>query len=99
MSELVPTSDIEAIVGANRHPDVHIGRAVSAEQTVYILHPDDCREYFDDLRDCPFSKALDKGIDAERWEGFEDQPVRLWVSMQTLRLVPERRYTPENGEQ
>lgn len=88
MTECVAASEIEGIVGAKRHPEDHLGRAVSAEETVYILHPDDCREFFDDLRDCPFSKALDRGIDGLRWSGFEDRPVRLWVSAHTMQLIP-----------
>ena len=38
MSDLVNPADIERIVGVQRHPKRHYARAVSAEQTVYILH-------------------------------------------------------------
>lgn len=79
MTALVPPSEIEQIVGATRHPTHHYGRAVSAERTVYILHSQECRDTHDDLRNCPFSLALDLGIDPERgpWAGMEDRPVRL----------------------
>lgn len=77
MSNLVPADQIEAIVGAARHPSEHIGRAVSVEQQVYILHSRECKESGIDLRDCPYSVALDLGIDSEEWP--VDQPVRLRV--------------------
>src|SRR6516225_9336266 len=35
MSKLVPSSDIERIVGVPRHRSVHYGRASSTEQVVY----------------------------------------------------------------
>jgi len=75
MSDLVPADRIEAIVGAVRHPTGHIGRAVSAEGTVYILHSQECRDSGVDLRECPYSLALDFGIDPGGW--VEDAPVRL----------------------
>lgn len=79
MSELVPEEDIEGIVGVKRHDTYHYGRAVSAEQRVYILHPRRCLDAYADLRDCPFGRSLDRGIDQVRnlWEGWEDRPVRL----------------------
>lgn len=75
MSELVDPEQIEAIVGARRHETVHIGRAVPGEARVYILHSRECVERREDLRDCPYSIALDRGIDerpvssiwARRW--------------------------------
>ena len=59
MSKLVPASKIEGIVGARRHPTNHQGRAVSAEQTVYVLHSKECLDSGIDLRRCPFSVAMD----------------------------------------
>jgi membrane carboxypeptidase/penicillin-binding protein len=73
----VPTDQIEAIVGATRHATDHIGRAVSAEETVYILHSQECRDSGVDLRECPYSSALDEGIDPSTW--VEDAPVRLAI--------------------
>lgn len=92
MSDLVPTADIERIVGAGRHPTAHLGRAVSSEQTFYILHSRECKDSGRDLRDCPFSIALDRGVSPARWTDFEDVPVELWVSAASKRLVPMRRW-------
>lgn len=87
MTDLVPSSDIEAIVGADRHPDRHLARAVSAEQTVYILHSRHCLESGIDLRACPCSRALDSGIDLDEWHFHEDQP-GVPVVIEDERLVP-----------
>ncbi len=90
MSDLVSPSEIERIVGAERHPVAHIGRAVDAEARVYILHSERCRTQYPELRDCPYSRALDRGILRRQWEGFTDRPVKLWVSVASGRLVPDR---------
>lgn len=84
MSQLVDSDRIEAIVGTTRHEVDHYARAVSAEQTVYILHSRACLDTGRDLRDCPYSLALDEGIDAERW--VEDVPTV--VEIRQGRLVP-----------
>lgn len=84
MSDLVPADQIERIVGAARHPTHHIGRAVSAEQTFYILHSHECRDSGVDLRDCAYSAALDEGIDPAEWT--EDVPLSL--AIHDGRLVP-----------
>lgn len=65
------------IVGARRHEHQHLGRAVSAEQTVYILHSQTCIDSGIDLRECPYSKHLDAGIDMAWWQGHEDRAVAL----------------------
>lgn len=89
MSELEPAETIEAKVGATRHAVDHIGRAVSAEQRVYILHSERCKAKYADLRECPYSLALDRGINVADWEGHEDQPVKLWIRPRSnLRLYP-----------
>jgi hypothetical protein len=76
VSEVVPASKIERIVGAERHATDHIGRAVSAEQTVYILHSRECADSGIDLRDCPYSVALDEyGV----WSDREDEAVVLEI--------------------
>ncbi len=90
MTDLVPTDQIERIVGARRHPHQHLGRAVSAEQTVYILHSEACRDSGIDLRDCAYSKALDNGIDMDWWHQHQDQAVVL--APFHSRLIP---LTPE----
>lgn len=90
MSDLVPADDIERIVGAARHPSEHRGRAVSAEQRVYILHSEHCRDTTPDLRDCPYSLALDAGVNP-RMDGWpEDTPVALALDERAWRLVVDR---------
>ena len=71
MTDLVDPDEIETIVGVKRHPIRHWARAVHAEQTVYILHSQACRESTPDLRDCPYSHALDRGIQHHiPWTGW-----------------------------
>ncbi len=79
MTKLVPPGEIERIVGVRRHRKAHYGRAVTAEQTVYILHSRECRSSQSDLRKCLYSEALDRGIAPGSWRGFEDRPVILGV--------------------
>ena len=67
MSEIVPREHIESIVGSPRQKYLHMARAVSAEQTVYILHSFECLDTYRDLRDCPYSIALDEGINEDLW--------------------------------
>lgn len=90
MSRLESAETIEATVGANRHEVHHIGRAVSAEQRVYVLHSKRCRSDFGKgLTSCRFSRALDLGILPQEWAGFEDQAVELKISKTTGRLLPQ----------
>lgn len=79
MAERVDPSKIEGIVGRERHRTEHYGRAVSREQTFYILHSQMCRDTYEDLRECSFSLALDNGIDQSLWADLPDRPVRLGV--------------------
>lgn len=88
MSRLESADEIEAIVGANRHATDHLGRAVSAEQRVYVLHSDECRARGIDLRDCEYSIALDRGIDLSIWGDFEDRPVTLAIDAEEGDLLP-----------
>lgn len=62
MSRLVDPGSVEDIVGVKRHLDRHYARAISATEEVVILHSRRCRNANPDLRDCPFSLALDRGI-------------------------------------
>lgn len=91
MTDLVPAEDIERIVGVERHSTEHWGRAVSAEGRVYILHSRECLDSGRDLRECPYSLALDNGIDPFDWTENEDVPVSLWIDEQDDKtwLVPE----------
>ncbi len=80
MSDLVDAKLIEQIVGIQRHPTRHYARAVSDEQTVYILHSQHCRDSGRDLRECPYSLALDRGIHEKHWSGHEDEAVRVTIN-------------------
>ena len=84
MSEIVPADQIESIVGVKRSRDRHYARAVSAEQTVYILHADGCaaRLTHRPLTECRYSRALDNGIDTSVWQGWEDRPVVVIVDVE-----------------
>ena len=84
MSDLVPADQIEDIVGAKRHPLHHLGRAVSTERTVYILHSQRCKDSGIDLRDCVWSRALDRGINEDEWRDCQDRPVVLHVWLGVL---------------
>lgn len=86
MTNLVDSDEIEKIVGIERRAFMHHARAVSEEQVVYILHSEICVSARLDLRDCPYSKALDNGILEDDWSGKEDQPV--WVVIREDRLCP-----------
>lgn len=77
MSKIVPADRIERIVGVKRFLHDHWARAVSAEQTVYILHSQDCINSGTDLRECPYSQALDRGIDPSAW--VQDEPVEVML--------------------
>jgi hypothetical protein len=84
VTELVNPTEIEQIVGARRLNSQHLGRAVSAEQRVYILHSGQCFRSGKDLRECPFSLALDRGIDVARWADWQDRAVQVVVRDGTL---------------
>ena len=88
MTDLVPADQIEQIVGTLRHPTRHYARAITAEQTVYILHSQACRDHTPDLRDCVYSIALDRGIDpvADAWDGHYDSPQQ--VALYWGHLIP-----------
>ncbi|GAA3962880.1 hypothetical protein [Gordonia caeni] len=70
-----------------RHPTKHIGRVVTDEQAVYIMHPESCLRFHDDLRECRYSRALDNGIDVDEWRGHEDRPVVL-SALAAVRIYP-----------
>lgn len=61
MSDLIE-GDVERIVGAPRDAARHLGRAVSADQRLYIMHSQECLDSTPDLRDCEFSHAMGVGI-------------------------------------
>ena len=82
MTKLVDPTQIETIVGAPRHPMLHIGRA--ADGMLTIMHSAWCVRTGRDLRACPWSLALDVGRVDPIPEG---QPIVL--RMLGGRLAPE----------
>ena len=98
MTDIVPADDIERIVGVPRSRYDHYGKAVSAEQRVYILHSQLCIGLYRDLRECPFSQALDLGIDVDNWT--EDVPLLLRLQDDLdgfQQLVPDPRWKPASN--
>ncbi|WP_314429639.1 hypothetical protein [Microbacterium lacticum] len=94
MSRIESAETIEGIVGAPRHETIHVARALSAEQRVYVLHSRECIEQItergSDLRLCPFSVALDEDIDLGPWEDFQDVAVEVEIDDEYGDLVPTR---------
>lgn len=91
MTERVPSEDIEQIVGAKREPHLHLARANSLERVVHILHSVLCVQTHEDLRDCLYSRALDRGIDERAWEDHQDAPVVVGITPAAgMRLYPVR---------
>jgi hypothetical protein len=88
MVDLVPSDEIEWIVGIERHPTIHFGRAVSAEKMIYVLHSAACLATGRDLRVCDYSTALNRGISYTLWQDRFDQPVALAIGYVDGRLVP-----------
>lgn len=81
MSDLVSPSVIEEIVGVPRHESEHYGRAVTAEETFYVLHSHECLQEYAELRDCPYSLALDaQGVPSKYWQLSLDTPVPLRIA-------------------
>jgi len=104
MTNIVPAEDIEALVGAARHPTLHQARVDTQDtEQVYILHSQKCIDRYglrpDDIRSCPFSKALDNGIEDYEWADHYDQPVVVTVMYDMFdggrpRLAPDLAQTP-----
>lgn len=81
MTNIVPSEDIESIVGTFRRRYTHIGYADSNTGTFYILHSEICKETCPDLRDCDYSVALDKNkVEVT----VLDQPKYIMLSEGTL---------------
>lgn len=88
MTQLVDPEKIESIVGVKRHARAHFGRMSHTDRILYILHSKLCLEDNEDLRQCKFSLALDRGLDPKKWEGFENLTIPLQVIDD--KLVPAR---------
>lgn len=87
MSAIEAATDIEQTVGAYRDRILHIGRVVTGERKVYILHPTECVQSHEDLRSCAMSLAMDEGIELADWRDATDRPMVLGVSDRG-KLVP-----------
>lgn len=94
MSRIESAEKIEGIVGAKRHETIHLARAISDEDRVYILHSRQCTLAYSDLRQCPYSVALDEGIDIGLWEDRQDRPVEIRIDEEYGDLVPEKSHEP-----
>ncbi|MCJ1709266.1 hypothetical protein [Microbacterium sp. VKM Ac-2923] len=79
MSEVQDSDVVEAVVGTERREDEHVGRAVTAEERMYVLHSRRCIESGIDVRACAFSASLDRGIDLNVWRDHMDAPVVLGI--------------------
>lgn len=95
MTKLVDPSRIESIVGVSRRQIDHVARCVSSEKQVYILHSQRCLNTGRDLRECPFSRALDTGLDPA-WKDHLDRPV--CVAIKDGFLYPAEDATPADDE-
>jgi hypothetical protein len=96
VSELADPKRIESIVGVKR-ASVHVARIVTTEERLYILHTHACVAKRPDLRECPFSLALDKGIDPEVWIGHYDVPICITIGPDG-RLIPASGWVEEHRE-
>lgn len=88
MADRVDPDKIELIVGRKRGVRAHYGKVVTEERMVYILHSQTCFDN-DDLMICKYTQALERGLRADDWIGWENTPVRLKVN-DTNFLVPAR---------
>ncbi len=70
-------AEIERIVGASAHETEHLGRAVSAEGKLYVLHSRECLDSTPNLDDCEFSQAMGMGINPATFP--EDDLVHLAI--------------------
>lgn len=77
-----------AVVGVPRHATRHIARAVSAEQRAYVLHSQECLDSGIDLRECPFSIALDLGIAPIEWGPWQDVAIPVSICDEEGDLLP-----------
>ncbi len=91
MSEVQEPAVVRAVVGADRREGEHVGRVVSEEERVYVLHSERCIASGIDLRVCAFSAALDRGIDAAVWREHMDVPVVLGIGDALGDLEPRAR--------
>lgn len=104
MPEPIPATEVETLVGIQRHATDHYARSDSKARRTYVLHSKECLSEADDLpaADCVFSAAQDLGIDevASEWEGCEDQPLKVeldddgYMVPAYVEIPEERRFAP-----
>lgn len=80
--EKVPADQIEDLVGRKRHATEHYASARGDD--FFILHSQTCLDAFEDLRECPYSRSLAKGVFKDN--RFEIGPTRIAVGL--FGLVP-----------
>lgn len=61
VTDRVPADQIEQLVHARRHPTEHVIRGDYTNGRAYILHSAECVQRHTNLRDCPWSTALESG--------------------------------------
>lgn len=87
MTERVPVTEIEQIVGVVRHSTLHFAR--TGPDALFILHSERCWDAPRPLVECEFSLALDKGADEAVWSLYEDRAVQVDIDHYG-HLVPAR---------
>lgn len=88
MTDLVPSEDIERLVGVKRHASAHCGRVLFDQGRFVILHSRECLNTMADLRECAYSTALDVAIACgETFEQWPVEPVVLDLSHADLIYV------------
>lgn len=75
MTECVTWEQMQEVFGIPRLDHVHVAKAVSDEQVLYILHSQDCLDRTEDLRTCPYAEAQNQGVDEAAWEPYLDKIV------------------------
>lgn len=88
MADRVPASQIETIVGIERHRIRHYARVTSADRIIYVLHSHACWDDPIPLQDCEFSLALENDIDELEWAAYLDRPVPVLID-EGGRLAPQ----------
>lgn len=68
MSNHVEPDKIEAYVGMPRHAHLHWAKL--DRDVLFILHSERCLKAHKDLRDCPYSKALDLTVLSDGYWGI-----------------------------
>lgn len=90
MERIVPDEHMEQLVGARRSRELHIAKASSRDQRVYILHPWTCLSDNEDVAGCEFHEMLENGISLDKWQDSLDIPVVIGLDNEApvLRLKP-----------